>query len=97
MNYVEGEIDLLRRILTIEDIHNWKAHPRPIIEIVESEHSEEEVKVEEERPPSPWEVVKSYFFTPTVDKQDSPDLLKKCFEFDWKCSKLERIFANSGK
>jgi hypothetical protein len=97
MNYVEGE-DLAHLTLTLEDLRNWKAHPRPIIELVESESSEEEeYDPNKDRPPSPWKPEKSFFFTATVDKQASPELLRKCFEYDWKCSKLEKMLSSSGK
>lgn len=64
---------------------------------MESEDSETEYDPDKDRPPSPWKPGKSFFFTSTVDKQDGPDLLRQCFEYDWKCSKLEKILGSHGK
>lgn len=43
------------------------------------------------RPVSPWSVAKS-FFAPY--KFDTAALLNKCFEFDWKCSSLNRMIKD---
>lgn len=43
--------------------------------------------LELERPKSPWSIAKSFF---AKYKFDTDDVLARCFEFDWKCSTLDR-------
>jgi len=43
------------------------------------------------RPASPWSVAKS-FFAPY--KYDTQAMMNKCFEFDWKCSSLNRMIKD---
>ena len=60
MNYVEAEVDILKQVLTPDDIKHWKAHPRPKIELVDSSASDEEAD-EVERPKTVWTIAKSIF------------------------------------
>lgn len=84
VNYLEDELDIFKQRLTSEDLREWKAVPRP----------EPIVEVEEERPKSPWDFSKSLF---TQYAQDTPEMLLNCFDFDWHCSKIERLLKNATK
>lgn len=49
---------------------------------------ERKVYVEVERLKTPWSIFNSVF---KDYKPDNQALLDECFEFDWSCSKLEKI------
>ena len=43
------------------------------------------------RPPSPWSVAKSWF---GKYKADNHVILNKCFDYDWKCSSIDRMIKD---
>ena len=80
MNYVE-HIDRVFATLSADDISERKALPRP----------EPNGIALEERPKSPWCFEKSIF---APYKYDTDELLARCFYFDWKCSKIEKMIKS---
>jgi hypothetical protein len=46
------------------------------------------------RPSTAWDLSKSVF---KKVKQDTPDLMAKCFEFDWSCSRIERLLEPASR
>lgn len=58
-----------------------KAIPRP----------EPPVVIEVERPKSPWTLPKSIFAS---YKYDTDEHLANCFDFDWRCSKIDRMIKS---
>lgn len=89
MNYVEGDVEVFNNRITSEELRAWKAPPRPkpLLHVVEEED-------DNIRPASGWDVSKSVF---KKVKQDTPDLMSKCFEFDWQCSRIERMLEPASK
>jgi hypothetical protein len=49
------------------------------------------IDVEEVRLKTPWSVFNSVF---RDYKPDNPTLIDECFEYDWSCTKLEKILKN---
>lgn len=84
VNYLEDDIEMATFTIKDGDLRNWKALPRHAVinEAVE------------ERPKSPWNFSKSLF---TSYIQDTDSLMLSCFEYDWSCSKLERLLKPSTK
>ena len=74
MNYIDGDVEQLSKFLNQAEILKMRAYPRP-------------ETFDTPRPKTPWTFEKSYFYKnpPTSD-----ELIVKCFEFDWKCSKIEK-------
>lgn len=80
MNYIEDIVQAYS-VLTTDDISQRKALPRA-----------EPNKIPEiERPKSPWCFEKSIF---APYKFDTDELLVRCFNFDWNCSKIERMIKS---
>lgn len=77
INYVENT-DSFERLLSVDDLRALKAVPRP-------EPPQEELVL---RPKSPWTLPKSLF---AGYKFDTEEHLALCFDFDWRCSKIERL------
>lgn len=84
LNYIDGDLDVLRSAITVDDLKEWKAQPRP----------EPIIEEEEERPKSPWNFSKSLFAS---RPQDTDELMHECFDYDWNCSKIEKILKNTPK
>ena len=81
LNYVDGDIELLCKTLTYDELDKMKAKPRP-------------ERFMTPRPKKPWSKFSS-FFAPKVQRgatkyKSNDELIAECFEFDWRCSKLEK-------
>jgi hypothetical protein len=74
MNYIDGDIEQLCKIISLIDIKKLKALPRPEVGITP-------------RPKTPWTFQKSFF---VKNPPFHEDIWEKCFDFDWSCSKLEK-------
>jgi len=77
VNYVEN-VDCFNKLLSTDDLKSMKAVPRP-------EPPQEEQVL---RPKSPWTLPKSLF---AAYKFDTDEHLANCFDFDWRCSKIDRM------
>jgi hypothetical protein len=81
-------------------LRTLKAKPRPKSPNFSSHHHERAKKkkrIEEEeaaKPQTPWNLSKSVFNTFV---QDTEVLMDKCFDFDWRCSRIEKILDNASK
>lgn len=80
LNYIENH-DFFTRILTPDDLAQLKPIPRP----------EPYIAKEIERPKTPWTFPISLF---AQYKLDNEELLNNCFDFDWRCSKIERMIKS---
>ena len=102
MNYIDGDVELFQQSnLTKDDLKEWIAIPRPNSthgQIIEEDDDDTERradkkrKEEEERlrklKESTWDVSKSLF---AGYVQDTDDLMNRCFKFDWRCSRIEKL------
>jgi len=82
LNHIEQISQLQSSVVSIEELKDLKAKPRP----------RPKVKQEQVRPKSPWTFAKSIFAKYQLDTDEH---LAKCFDFDWSCSKLDKILKNS--
>lgn len=80
INYVENA-ENLAKYLSADDLLSFKALPRP----------EPKYEPEPPRPKTPWTLEKSIFAT---YKYDTDEHLAHCFDFDWKCSKIEKMIKS---
>jgi hypothetical protein len=81
LNYIEGDIELLTKILDTDEIGRMIAKPRPENTVTP-------------RPKTPWKFEKSFF---TQYKDPTDQLMIDCFEFDWSCSKMEKWLERSSR
>lgn len=88
MNYIEGNVDVYEETLTLEDLRAWRAMPRQKL-ILPPVEEEEVVAIK-----VGWDLSKSIF---AKVKQDTPKLMDSCFEYDWECSRLEKICEHFSK
>lgn len=81
LNYIDGDIELLCKTLTYDELDKMKAKPRPD-------------RFMTPRPKKPWNKLAS-FFGPKPQRgvttfKSNDELIAECFDFDWRCSKLEK-------
>ncbi len=79
LNYIDGDIEQLCKVLTLTEIKKIKSQPRPEVGFTP-------------RPKTPWQSDKAFFRrNPPVFEEN----IIKCFEFDWQCSKIEKWLENA--
>jgi hypothetical protein len=101
LNYIDKDIELFSKVLTPMELVEWKAPPRPVQRVLEAATMKEVVKEEEDNfydeddeekkrreAMKIWTLEKSIFAT---FKQDTDELVDQCFDYDYKCSRIERI------
>ena len=79
VNIIE-KVEPLRQYMTKYDRQQINARPRQI-----------HISSGPTRPTSPWSVAKSFFASYQLD---TDELMKKCFDFDWGCSVIDRMIRN---
>lgn len=77
MNHIENSAQLTR-VITVEQLKQWKPIPRP----------EPEEEIQALRPKTPWSFPISLF---AQYRQDTDAHLANCFDFDWRCSKIDKL------
>lgn len=97
LNYIDGDVEIFAKSLAPMDLIEWKAPPRPRsrpdtdADYFYDEDDEERKRREAAKH---WSVAKSVFAT---FKQDTEDVTASCFEYDYRCSRIERILKQASK